>query len=812
MFDANTTVRGSFGSPLTDHIYRVDTLAGQRLLLSFEWPGVSQSQTYVGLYADGMSLGGVGRTDILQALLQPTTDGSILLELDTNFYGSAPRTDYRLEVSTLPPDDHAAGGDGLTRLSLGQSLQADFDIAGDIDGFTVALEGGTSYLVSLSPAGAAALESTSTARLRIDDPEGSYLGSDGDTLVITPSSSGMHYLTASAGTAGQYALRVDVLPATGEDEHGNDLSTATPLELDKPLVGRIDAVADQDDFVLRAEAGERLLIQASALNVAIPSFTVRDADGRFLGSSSSIDYGVTGVVIDSPSAQPIHVEVSGQVGEGYRISASLQAPDDHGDTPESATALQSGGVVTGRLDSNDDADLFSLDLLAGQQVSVLTSLRPLEGSWGGYPQLGVAGPAGLQVDTLVHLGSNDTLQTAFIVPADGRYVLDLYNSYTGFDYELTAVVGRDADDHGGSVANATPLTLSTPATGRMGDGPDIDSFTFQARADHAYVVMLSGLDSQPWQFHGLSLAGSAGYPYEVLGAGFGPLSNASTTFTATADGPVTLQLFGSVAHGTSDYAVTVVPFAGNVAPVPTSPIDRGTLPVGVGLSAPGIVGSADADRLVGSGGNDVLRGGLGNDVLVPGGGSDRIDGGGGTDTIVVAGSRADYRVEDDDQGGVTWMVARAGDDIDRLDSVERVRFDDGWTAVRFDPGLATVATLIAALFGADTVHTDPALLLEGIRLADGGLDAVGLAAAALASERFLASGIGDSNAALIEELDRHAPSLFDGAAERQAWQSALDSGGIGRPEALALLAADVDPQDLVDLIGSPTDLWIPIGP
>ena len=172
MFDANTTVRGSFGSPLTDHIYRVDTLAGQRLLLSFEWPGVSQSQTYVGLYADGMSLGGVGRTDILQALLQPTTDGSILLELDTNFYGSAPRTDYRLEVSTLPPDDHAAGGDGLTRLSLGQSLQADFDIAGDIDGFTVALEGGTSYLVSLSPAGAARTNCAARVAMPLAKPIG----------------------------------------------------------------------------------------------------------------------------------------------------------------------------------------------------------------------------------------------------------------------------------------------------------------------------------------------------------------------------------------------------------------------------------------------------------------------------------------------------------------------------------------------------------------------------------------------------------------------------------------------------------------
>jgi hypothetical protein len=818
MFDVNTTVRASFGSPLDNHVYQIDAVAGQRLLVTFEWPGLGGSQAYVWLYADGRWTSSAGNSDHLQTLLQPTSDGGIVLELDPTSYGSVPRADYRLVAVTLPQDDHPAGGDGLARLSLGQALAADFDIAGDIDSFALTLEEGTSYLVTLTPSGSDPLESQSPASMVLLDPEGYSSYGYGSTLLVTASASGLHRLSATADQVGQYTLSVEVQPTAvqTDDDHGNDRATATPLRLDTPLAGRIDGPADRDVFVLQAEVGERLLIRAETTGVEVPSFRVFDAQGRFLGDSSSITYGITAVTIDSPTAQPIQIELTGQVGEGYRISAKSQQPDDHADTAQAATLLLPGRTVTGLIDSPSDDDLFALDLLAGQQVSLISGVQSTDGYWVGYPQLSVTAPNGYWVDTLVHSNRDGAVQNAFVAPADGRYVLDFYNSYGAVGYELTAVVASNADDHSGSVATATPLSLSTSTPGRLDHGADVDSFTFEARADTAYVVMLSGLDSQLWQFHGLSLMQGGGYARELLGADAGPLGNTSTTFAVDGDGPVTLQLFGRVPDGTSDYALTIVPFAGKVEPVvPTSTVDRGLLAVGLGQAGRSLIGSAEDDRLEGSPGDDALRGGLGNDVLVPGLGSDRIDGGAGTDSLIVAGSRADYRIEFEpyaDRAGSGWLSSLVADQVDTLDSIERLRFDDGWTALSFDPKLATVATLIAALFGADTVHTDSALLLEGLRLADAGLDAIGLAAAALASDRFQNSGIGDSDAELLATLGRHLPSLFDSELEKQTWLSALDAGSLGRAEALALLQADVGPQDLINLIGSPLDLWIPVGP
>lgn len=812
MFDVHTTVHGSFGSSLADHVYRIDALAGQRLLLSFEWAPTGQAYSYV-LISAGDAYGASYGDEIVQAVLQPTTDGPIRLELSPHTYGWTPASDYRLSVVTLPLDDHPAGGTGLASLSVGQSLQADFDIGGDIDSFSVALDKGTTYVVTLVGTGDAPLDSASNASLQLTDSNGYYLGSGYGSMQVQPSESGVFRLSASSADTGRYTLRIETAPDTdADDDYGNAPAEATPLAIGESVDGRIDGSADDDVFAVTMNAGDRLLVSTLATDYSAPGIIVTDAKGLRLAEGSGVGYQTTGALIESAGTQTVFVQVSGQTGTVYEIAATLLPPDDHADVAAAATLLQPDRTTSGRIDGSGDLDLFALDLRAGQQVGLAAEFEPLNTDSTGYGTLGVSGPDGEEVEFVLGDRYGDSLQAAFVAPEDGRYVLALGNN-TLVDYELTTTV-QGADDHGGDIASATTLALSTPVGGRIGSRLDVDSFTFEARADQKYAVLLSGLDNASWDFLSLATNDGHGAGEQLIGPTGGPLGNQLCMLTAYDDGPLTLQLFGSAA-AESGYSLMVVPLAGSAGPVIATPIDMGTLAVGTGAAGLCLVGSAGSDRLVGSAGDDVLRGGLGNDTLVPGLGSDRVDGGAGTDTLIVAGPRSAYRLETFDHGDgdvASWLSSLDGGSADRLDGIERLRFDDGWTALEFDPGLGTVVALLAALFGADAVHTEPEMLLEGIRLADGGLDATGLAAAALASDRFAGTGIGDSNAALIAALDRNAPSLFDHTGEMSTWQSALDSGAIARPQALALLVADLGGQDLVTLVGSPLELWIPAGP
>lgn len=86
-----------------------------------------------------------------------------------------------------------------------------------------------------------------------------------------------------------------------------------------------------------------------------------------------------------------------------------------------------------------------------------------------------------------------------------------------------------------------------------------------------------------------------------------------------------------------------------------------------------LFGNAGDDTLSGGEGRDNLQGGDGNDELNGGLGNDTIDGGAGWDTLVLSGARSAYKVL---RSGDDFIVA-GPDGVDRLTSVEMLRFSDG---------------------------------------------------------------------------------------------------------------------------------------
>jgi uncharacterized delta-60 repeat protein len=150
-----------------------------------------------------------------------------------------------------------------------------------------------------------------------------------------------------------------------------------------------------------------------------------------------------------------------------------------------------------------------------------------------------------------------------------------------------------------------------------------------------------------------------------------------------------------------------------------------------------IVGNDLANLLTGSDGDDLFTGGRGND---------RIEGGAGLDTAIFSGQHGGYTIKRD--GLSISIQARIGSDgLDTLIDIERLQFIDVDVALDLDGNAGTVARLLGAVFGRESVDNR---LYAGIGLdyADKGMGAVELAA-------FAMSAAGRSDPRAIVELLWH---------------------------------------------------------
>lgn len=140
-------------------------------------------------------------------------------------------------------------------------------------------------------------------------------------------------------------------------------------------------------------------------------------------------------------------------------------------------------------------------------------------------------------------------------------------------------------------------------------------------------------------------------------------------------------------------------------------------------SADLIFGDGGDDQLYGDGGDDILVGGLGADVVNGGPGDDTLVGGGGND-VLIGGDGRDVAYFSGDSGGyrmstaaggavIVQSLAAAGDGVDTLSGVERVRFADragaaeiGSPATRFSIAYAAANPDLFGAYGLNSLALD----------------------------------------------------------------------------------------------------------
>ena len=163
------------------------------------------------------------------------------------------------------------------------------------------------------------------------------------------------------------------------DNHGNTRTDATPLSLgvDGALWGAIKPNSDVDYFEVKiSDPGEFRLYTLFGRDMV---FELQDSTGAVLPVDDDIEYGHYEDlrIRHNVSAGTYYVKVTGlseNYNESYRLRASFTPePDDHGNTWNDATSLSLGESLSGVIETGNDVDYFSVEVLSRGKLTLYTT-------------------------------------------------------------------------------------------------------------------------------------------------------------------------------------------------------------------------------------------------------------------------------------------------------------------------------------------------------------------------------------------------------------------------------------------------------
>ncbi len=208
-----------------------------------------------------------------------------------------------------------------------------------------------------------------------------------------------------------------------------------------------------------------------------------------------------------------------------------QAPDDHGDGPESATGLTVGQAVAGQLEHGVDLDYFRFEAMAGQKYQVGLSIAELNPG-----KVSIFGPDGLTelvVKSRTPTSSGAQILWSATTSGDHYVALEAALNQTG-PYSLSITpVSTGLDDHGDTAGAATLISLGEAVEASLDSFFDYDYFVLQIQQGHNYRAVVENLTEGHSRIRLVSVDGMT--PPVVLSNGWGA-KGARIEWAATATG------------------------------------------------------------------------------------------------------------------------------------------------------------------------------------------------------------------------------------------------------------------------------------
>lgn len=265
-------------------------------------------------------------------------------------------------------------------------------------------------------------------------------------------------------------------PSTTPDDHGNDLATATILNLGETVTGEIDPVYDEDHFRLDLPRRTTIAISGTPDDGQSLATSLLRMAGEYETCLEIHIHGRAATRRELPGGT-YYLEVSNiQPDSGvYELSVRDVGPDDHGGMPETATELPLGATRSGAIDPVGDTDFFRIGLaerttleVSGVGVEMSQTVRICEPEQRDFDFVLVDND---RTDDDRNLGwRRRELET-------GTYYLAVRSGGMAGAYEI-GVRNVGPDDHGDAPFSATPLALGETAAGDIRPRGDLDYFRF----------------------------------------------------------------------------------------------------------------------------------------------------------------------------------------------------------------------------------------------------------------------------------------------------------------------------------------------
>lgn len=199
------------------------------------------------------------------------------------------------------------------------------------------------------------------------------------------------------------------------------------------------------------------------------------------------------------------------------------------------------------------------------------------------------------------------------------------------------------------------------------------------------------------------------------------------------------------------------------------------------------------NELRGNVANNLLEGGEGNDTLMGGAGQNTLDGGEGADTAVYLLAKDSYVMTPTDTG---WRIENSLGDTDTLAGIERLRFLDTNIAYDLNGNAGTVARIIGAIFGKESLDRKDYVGI-GLKFLDSGMSYAELMDLALSVKL----GTGYSDADEVNLLYANLIGSKPSGSDLNYWTSTISSGQFTQ-NSLAIMAADHEINTTnIDLVG-----------
>ena len=389
-------------------------------------------------------------------------------------------------------------------LTVGTSVQGNFESAYDVDMFKVTLSAGTTYLLGLSQLKMPYIGSSySPMTLLLKGADGTLLdtevaplsyqlGTDSGLPVMqfTPAASGDYYLLARSDTPnlGSYVLGAAV---QAPDDIPSDSSTTATLAPGGTTHANFEVAGDRDWFRFHADVGQHYSFgysTADAGSVAPSLFRLYDSAGHQVQN---------GYPFEPMTSGDYYLSAEGMQPGAYAVTEKL-VQDDYSSNDSSPGRLPVDGKISGSLEYQGDKDNFKITVAAGVSYAIELSGDPQDQK---FLNFYVYDSNGQQVQVPSYTTGSGALHATLTAATAGEYSVVVYGTtYSGglvthSPYTLSAAAAP-TDEYGDTPATAAAMTVGSTVHGTLQSSHDVDMFQPLLQAGTTYTFSLQPDDMQ----------------------------------------------------------------------------------------------------------------------------------------------------------------------------------------------------------------------------------------------------------------------------------------------------------------------------